>query len=259
MQNPISIKKYVSHEQLILDEKERLEKELENVHKHISKYNLWMNNIEKKLKFWEYSYSEYENDKNELTKLINKEKENADEIKDKLQWQFNLEEYVRSIKVLWDILEKDMEEIFNDKLRTQKFIQYLIDEVIIYLKLNDWNYIISWKKKEWQMIPYKIEVKLKLPQVFLDEFLTLNNINHNDIIWSFTKENEDKEKKDDDDNSGNWWGSMDWNGWSIYKKTSKKINSIKNNLIKNIIRVKNTTSPYMKNWWTSILLFRNWN
>jgi len=259
--NPIAIKKYVANEKIIQDWKLLLEKELEEIEEQIGKYTLWQENIYKRLKFWQLSDAEYDNDYEDLENLIIIEKQKANEINEKLQWHFELEDYSNSFNLLNDLLKNEIEDILNDKLKAQKLVNYLVDEIIIYSKDNDWTYSISWSKKEWRQIPYKIEVKLKLPQVFLNDFMTLNNIsNSDDLIWEHLwKKVEEKEEEIEKDKNKKWkwWWKWSW-GWgsSNYDKATNTLKNIKKDLTNNIIRVKQQLSPFKNNTINSISFAR---
>jgi len=256
IQNPPALKKYVKNQSLIEKEKEKLNEELESINTKIIKFKQWQKNIYKLLKLWDIDGSQYKRDYDDLEDKINKNKQQSDEIHNKLQWEFELDDYLHTFKVLSDILTRNLEEILQDKLKAQKLIQYLIDEIIVYSKDNNWEYRLSWRKKEWQQIPYRVEVKLKLPQVFLNEFLTLNNINNDDIAWEYLwkkVEAKEKEIEEDKNKKWKWWGKWSWGWWwSTYEKATNTLKNIKKDLMNNIILVKQQFSPFDTINWNSI-------
>ncbi len=247
IENPYAIKKYLANENLILKEKEYVNHNILEVSEEIRKYVKWKENLYLLLKLWKIDSRTYLIDDEDLdNKIARKEKEIV-ELKERLENQFEIEDYSRILKILNDVL-LNIENIFEDKEKTRKLIWFLVDEIIIYSEENEWDkYNLSGPKKKWQEIPYRVEVKLKLPQVVLDEFLTINNIDQDDIVWDFFKDKLEQVEKDNEENNKNkkWWWK--WGGgWlaNTYEEVAKKIEQVKDNLMNNVIRIKNQFSPF---------------
>lgn len=255
IKNPIAIKKYIKNDDIINEEKNYLIEEIEVAETKINDLKKWQDNLYKILLSWKLEAIDYEKDYERLQDDINKKQQEKDELQDKLDWEFEIEDYNHSLKVLWDILERDIDDILSDPLKAQKFMKYLIDEIIIYSKDDDWTYSLSWPKKEWRKIPYKIEVKLKLPQEFINNFLDLNNITWKDIVWEHLWKKIEETEKENNKKGWKWWWK--WGGWgllssSTYNKTNDTLKDIKENLSNWEIRVKNFLSPYIELKLTSI-------
>lgn len=243
--NPLAIKQYTNNDELVKEERKLLETQLEELNKTISKYRIWQESIYELLLNWRIDSAKYNSDYDELEDKISILRQEIDEIDSKLEWELNIEDYMHSLEVLSDILSRNIDEILEDKNKTQNFMNYLIDEIIVYSQENNWRYSISWPKKEWQQIPYKIEVKLKLPQEFINHFLDLNNITWKDIVWEHLWKKVEEKEKENKKKDWRWWWKWGW-GWigSTYDKATNTLKNIKENLSNWGIRIKNFLSPY---------------
>lgn len=238
--NPPAIEKYTADNELIWNEKKAIQNEIEKHHKNKLNYQQWKKNLYEALIMNKVDTSTYKKDDDELDNLISRENQRIEELNLKLNNQFELDEYIQIFSVMKEFIWDKFDEIFEDKEKTQKFMKFLIDEIIIYSKQNDWTYSISGPKKERQLIPYRIEVRLKLPQVFIDEIKSMG------ILQFVTSAFKSFENDDDEKNNNKKWGKWGWTSSkskTIYNKTKKTIEWTKNKLRNNIIRVKNSLSP----------------
>ncbi|NVP18062.1 recombinase family protein [Candidatus Gracilibacteria bacterium] len=246
IKNPIAIKKYIKNDDIINEEKNYLIEEIEVAETKINDLKKGQDNLYKILLSGKLEAIDYEKDYERLQDDINKKQQEKDELQDKLDGEFEIEDYNHSLKVLGDILERDIDDILSDPLKAQKFMKYLIDEIIIYSKDDDGTYSLSGPKKEGRKIPYKIEVKLKLPQEFINNFLELNDITGKDIVgehlWEKIEETEKENNKKGGKGGGKGGGGALLSS-SNYNKVTDKLKNIKENLSNGEIRVKNFLSP----------------
>ena len=87
----------------------------------------------------------------------------------------NTKSYQKSFVVIKELLEKNLEELFEDNLKTKSLLELLIDEIWIYSREKEEWEVFPWRKTEWiQMIPCKMRIKFRLPQEFLKEYFRGN-------------------------------------------------------------------------------------
>ncbi len=219
IQKPELIEKFVKNSKFNENKKRRLEERLcelvEKRDKILSKKDIlvdllteWLiDKDEFKKRLWKLS---------EETKEISTINSEISKTEIEIRWQVDEKIYIKSFSVLKE-LSQNLDKIFSNKDDTKKLLHYIIDEIIIHSKPREKGKSISWKKKDNQYIPYRIEVIFKLPQDFFKEMLK-----------------QDFSDKNDGPNFDNWgWGNPDIEnneiqGWnqktnktSLYSKTSR--------------------------------------
>jgi len=85
--------------------------------------------------------------------------------------QVDLETYQTWFKIARHLITEKIEKLFDDPSKTHKFLQFLIEEIVILSRPRKDSDTISWPKKKEQQVPYKIVIKFRLPQDFLDQLM----------------------------------------------------------------------------------------
>jgi len=79
--------------------------------------------------------------------------------------------YIESLSLFSKKYKKTLERITNDREEVYDLIHSLIEEIIVYSRPVKDDDVIAGKKKTDQQIPYRIHIKLKLPQDILQDIV----------------------------------------------------------------------------------------
>ena len=109
----------------------------------------------------------YQEQKNKLDEVKNKSRV-LEKSFDKI---FNSEKYQKWLKILKTIVKEDLNILFKDKEKIWLFLEFIIEDIVLYSRDRLDTDVIRWQKPDWQQIPYKMKIKFKLPQEFLKEYI----------------------------------------------------------------------------------------
>lgn len=140
------------------DEVKKAENILENI--KIWAFTLWLYS-------WEEFKLKYEDQKNKVDEVKNKLRV-LEKSFDKI---FNSDKYQKWLKILKTIVQEDLNILFKDKEKIWNFLEFIIEDIVLYSRDRLDTDVIRWQKPDWQQIPYKMKIKFKLPQEFLKEYI----------------------------------------------------------------------------------------
>ena len=110
--------------------------------------------------------------KERFSEMIEQEKRLRDKLDD-LQRQMAKnaisEGYEQALEVFSEKYRAGIEETLKDRVETKKLIHELIEEIVVYSRPVEESDRIAGKRKKDQKIPFRLHIKLKLPQDILHE------------------------------------------------------------------------------------------
>lgn len=112
--------------------------------------------------------------KEETNNLKTKEDQYKKEIKEidyRISQNVLSQGYIESLSLFSKKYKKTLEKITNNREELYDLIHSLIEEIIVYSRPAKDNDIIAGKKRADQQIPYRIHIKLKLPQDILQDIV----------------------------------------------------------------------------------------
>lgn len=111
----------------------------------------------------------------DIKDLIEKEKHYQRELKD-IEYQISQNSlsqgYIESLDLFSKKYTSAMGKISTDRNELYSLLHELIEEIIVYSRPVEEKDTIAGRKKEGQKIPYRLHIKLKLPQDILRQMLT---------------------------------------------------------------------------------------
>ena len=167
---PEVIKEYITesnynHERLqALREERRVKKQ------NLDRLQSWITNIKEMI--------EYGNTDVQSWMLKIKEKEEAIILVKKYLHDIDID--VNELEELWKykygldkiqkLLGERLENILNNKLECKRFLQSIIEEIVVYSSIREESDPKTWRRNKKQYIPRRIKIIFRLPQEFLDWF-----------------------------------------------------------------------------------------
>lgn len=96
-------------------------------------------------------------------------KKRQNELKKEISQNILSEEYNKTLQLFSEKYKNDIEKILVDRSKTYELVHLLIEEIIVYSRpVKDTDKIAGIRKKD-QKIPFRIHIKLKLPQEILQD------------------------------------------------------------------------------------------
>lgn len=143
--------------QAIIYERNGLIKGMENTKEMFAKWHIDTNKYDKFMIDNETKIGKLEQRLIDLKQTFNKK---ADETK-----------YYEWIKLMHSIIGQNLEKLFEDKKLLKQFLWYIIADIYVYGRdATPEDRVTGKKKQNWevQKIPYKIDIRMRLPQEILD-------------------------------------------------------------------------------------------
>lgn len=113
--------------------------------------------------------------KDRLAELTSKEKQYKKDIEEldlQISQQAISEGYIKSFEVFRDKYAQVIDDVNSDRKQLYEMLHVFIDEVIISSRPVDPEIdVVAGRKKKDQVIPYKLEIKLRLPQYLLQQLV----------------------------------------------------------------------------------------
>ena len=103
----------------------------------------------------------------DLDKRNGENRQKLKEIQTKISQNSLSQGYEKTLELFSATYRQKLDDIFTNRQDIYNILHSLIEEIIVYSRLVKSDDIIGGKRKENQEIPYKIEIKLKLPQDIL--------------------------------------------------------------------------------------------
>lgn len=93
-------------------------------------------------------------------------------LKDSMKKVVDAEKYKQAIALIKDNTKDGIDRIFSDPQKCKSFLSRVIKEIVVISRNKLPDESIAWKNANDQQIPVRIQIKFRLPQEFMDWFLT---------------------------------------------------------------------------------------
>ncbi|MCB0660115.1 MAG: hypothetical protein KDC04_04220 [Saprospiraceae bacterium] len=181
LKNPIDTFNYYKDLESSKAQKKQYEQKLNELNKLIDQYDSTRELLREQNKRGIIGMNKLEEEIDRLDKQHRNNLQEQERLNTQLAPLIIIEGYDKVFKVFKEHYSKNLDEILQDRDRTQGLLRLIIKEIIVSSRPMTPKDIIAGKKKANQQIPHKLFIKLRLPREILSGFIREANTKAIDI------------------------------------------------------------------------------